>query len=90
MTNREKILEKMGDSLIACQLIEKVHCYKNQYDYRQRAWNIGYKFNGKTYHNFDEAYAALKAWLDEEEQTQESPDDNTVVRVQIPNKESEK
>lgn len=88
MTNREKILSTIGDSLIACQLIETAHYYKNQYDYRQQGWCIVYKFNGKIYHNFDDAYGALKAWLDEEEQPQASSDDNTVVRVQIPNKEN--
>lgn len=82
MTNREKILEKMGDSLIAYQLIEKVHCYKNQYDYRQRGWGIAYKFNGKIYHNFDEAFKALKAWLDEEEKTDD--EDSKTTRVVCP------
>lgn len=82
MTNREAILKKIGDSLIACQLIEKVDYYGKQ------GWCMVYKFNGKIYHDFDEAYSALKAWLDEEDQPQASPDDNTVVRVQIPNKES--
>ena len=90
MTNREAILKRMGDSLIACQLIEKVNYYKDDCDYRRWGCCIFYKFNDKTYHNFDEAYAALKTWLDEEEQTQESPDDKVVVRVQIPNKGGDK
>lgn len=66
MTNREKILEKMGDSLIACQVIEKANYYRRQ------GWCIVYKFNGKIYRDFDDAYKAVKEWLDEEYEEEKS------------------
>lgn len=75
MTNREKILEKMGDSLIACQVIEKVNYY------RRRGWCIVYKFNGKIYHDFDDAYKAVEEWLDEEYEEEKKP---TRITVQVP------
>lgn len=84
MTNREKILEKMGDSLIACQVIEKVDYY---YDHRARNWGIAYKFNGKIYRDFDDAFKALKAWLDEEEKTDDEDNDNRTIRIPIPKQE---
>lgn len=76
MTNREQILEKIGDSLIACQFIEKGIYY------RQQGWCIVYKFNGKIYHDFDDAYKALKEWLDKEAKQQED-NDNRTIRIPI-------
>lgn len=75
MTNREQILEKMGDSLIACQVIEKVDYYG------QQDWCIVYKFNGKIYHDFDDAYKAVKEWLDEEYEEEKEP--TRTVRVKV-------
>lgn len=75
MTNREKILEKIGDSLIACQVIEKTNYYRRQ------GWCIVYKFNGKIYYDFDDAYKALKEWLDEEYEEEKKP---ARMAVQIP------
>lgn len=87
MTNREAILKKFGDSLIADQLIEKVNYYKKQYDYRQQGWCIVYKFNGKIYPNIDDAFKALKEWLDEEEETRDEDNDNRTIRIPIPKQE---
>lgn len=75
MTNREAILKKFGDSLIADQLIEKVHYYKSQQDYRQKNWDIVYKFNNKIYPNINDAFKAVKEWLDEEEKTDDEKSD---------------
>lgn len=79
MTNREKILERIGDSLIAYHLIEKVDYY---YDHRARNWGIAYKFNGKIYLDFNDAFKAVKEWLDEEEKT--SDEDNRTTRIVCP------
>lgn len=84
MTNREKILERIGDSLIAYHLIEKVDYY---YDHRARNWDIAYKFNGKIYPNIDDAFKALKAWLDEEEETDDEDNDDRTIRISIPKQE---
>lgn len=75
MTNREAILKKFGDSLIADQLIEKVRYYKCQQDYRQNNWDIVYKFNNKIYPNINDAFKAVKEWLDEEEKTDDEKSD---------------
>lgn len=75
MTNREAILKKFGDSLIADQLIEKVRYYKSQHDYRQNNWDIVYKFNNKIYPNINDAFKAVKEWLDEEEKTDDEKSD---------------
>lgn len=75
MTNREAILKKFGDSLIADQLIERVHYYKSQQDYRQKNWDIVYKFNHKIYPNINDAFKAVKEWLDEEEKTDDEKSD---------------
>lgn len=81
MTNREAILKKFGDTLIACQCIEKVRCYKNQYDYRQNGWDVVYRFNNKIYPNIDDAYKAVREWLDEEDESDEENNDTIKVKI---------
>ena len=76
MTNREQRLEKIGDNLIACQFIEKGIGY-SQHDQR-----IVYRFNGKIYLDFNDAYKALKKWLDEEYEEEKKP--TRLITVQVP------
>lgn len=84
MTNREAILKKFGDSLIAYHLIEKVDYY---YEHRARNWGIAYKFNGKIYLDFNDAFKAVKEWLDEEEETSDEDNDNGTIRIPLQKRE---
>lgn len=66
MTNREKILTVLGDSYIADRLIDCVQAYRTREELRSNTPHIEYKFGGAIYKNYEDAFNAMKKWLDEE------------------------
>lgn len=71
MTNREKILSLIGDTIIVNNLIECVHAYRIKDELRAHNPHIEYKFNGNIYKTYEDAFNAVKKWLDEEVQNGE-------------------
>lgn len=67
MTNREKILSLIGDCMIAEKLIDCVQAYRTKGELRSHSPRIEYKFHGNIYKTYDDAFIALKKWLDKEE-----------------------
>lgn len=68
MTNREKILSLIGDKMIADQLIDCVQAYRTKDELRSHNPHIEYEFNGNIYKTYEDAFNAVKKWLDEEVQ----------------------
>lgn len=66
MTNREQILSMIGDELIASNLIECRHYYRTMEELHSGKYQTVYVFNKKLYSNQDDAFNAVKQWLDEE------------------------
>lgn len=66
MTNREKIFTVLGDGLIADRLIDCVQAYRTREELRSNTPHIEYKFGGAIYKNYEDAFNAVKKWLDEE------------------------
>lgn len=66
MTNREKILSLIGDKIIADQLIDCVQAYRTKDELRSHNPCIEYKFDGNIYKTYEDAFNALKKWLDKE------------------------
>ena len=66
MTNREQILSMIGDELIASNLIECRKYYKTTEELHSGKYQIVYVFNKKIYNNQEDAFNAVKKWLDEE------------------------
>ena len=66
MTNREQILSMIGDELIASNLIECHHYYRTMEELHSGKYQIVYVFNKKLYNNQEDAFNAVKQWLDEE------------------------
>lgn len=66
MTNREKILTILGDSYIADRLIDCVQAYRTIEELRSNTPHIEYKFGGAIYKTYEDAFSAMKKWLDGE------------------------
>ena len=66
MTNREQILSMIGDELIASNLIECRKYYKTTEELHSGKYKVVYIFNEKIYDNQEDAFSAVKKWLDEE------------------------
>lgn len=66
MTNREKILSNIGDMMIAERLIDCVQAYRTMEELRSNTPHIEYKFGGAIYKNYEDAFNAMKKWLEEE------------------------
>ena len=66
MTNREKILSVLGDSYIADRLIDCDQAYRTMEELRSNTPHIEYKFGGAIYKTYEDAFNAMKKWLDEE------------------------
>lgn len=66
MTNREQILSMIGDELIASNLIECHHYYRTMEELHSGKYQTVYVFNNKLYSNQEDAFNAVKQWLDEE------------------------
>ena len=66
MTNREQILSMIGDELIASNLIECHHYYRTMEELHSGKYQTVYVFNKKLYSNQEDAFNAVKQWLDEE------------------------
>lgn len=66
MTNREQILSLVGDEMIAERLIEIRHYYRTEEELHSGKYQIAYVFNKKIYDNQEDAFNAVKEWLDEE------------------------
>ena len=66
MTNREQILSMIGDELIASNLIECRKYYKTTEELHSGKYQTVYVFNNKLYSNQEDAFSAVKEWLDEE------------------------
>ena len=71
MTNREKILSLIGDTIIVNNFIECVHAYRTKDELRSHNPRVEYKFNGNIYRTYEDAFNAVKKWLDEEAQNGE-------------------
>lgn len=93
MTNREQILSMIGDELIASNLIECHHYYRTMEELHSGKYQTVYVFNNKLYSNQEDAFNAVKKWLDEEAKPckRHKLDDDincgTIV-ISRPNKES--
>lgn len=66
MTNREQILSMIGDELIAERLIECYHDYRTMEELHSGKYQTVYVFNKKLYSNQEDAFNAVKEWLNEE------------------------
>lgn len=93
MTNREQILSMIGDELIASNLIECRKYYKTTEELHSGKYEVVYIFNGKIYDNQEDAFNAVKEWLDEEAKPckRRRIDDNIncgKIVIPRPNKES--
>ena len=66
MTNREQILSNIGDMMIAERLIECRHYYRTMEELHSGKYQTMYVFNNKLYSNQEDAFNAVKKWLDEE------------------------
>lgn len=66
MTNREKILSLIGDKMIADQLIDCVQSYRTKDELLSHNPHIEYKFKSNIYKTYEDAFNALKKWLDAE------------------------
>lgn len=65
-TNREKILTILGDSLVADRYIDRVPAYRTMEELKSNTPHVEYKFGGAIYKNYEDAFNAMKKWLDEE------------------------